>query len=164
MASAKTRPSTNKVERKFDVAKDESLGNTLIKLGRLLQEHTVQELRNRGFSGIRMSHSACLPHIDLEGTRISTLAERMEITSQGAGKLVRELESLGYAERFEDPTDRRATVVRITSRGFEAMLCALKILAALESRLAERAGKRGLTELRKHAETSIALLTNGRPT
>jgi DNA-binding MarR family transcriptional regulator len=49
--------------------------------------------------------------------RISDLAEREAISQPGMTTLVNRLEAAGYAERVPDPTDGRATLVRITRDG-----------------------------------------------
>jgi DNA-binding MarR family transcriptional regulator len=50
------------------------------------------------------------------GTRVSDLAEQARVTKQSAGFLVEQLETAGYVERVPDPADRRARLVRLTSR------------------------------------------------
>ena len=49
--------------------------------------------------------------------RISDLAEREALTQPGMTLLVNRLEAAGHAERIPDPTDGRATLVRITDAG-----------------------------------------------
>ena len=49
--------------------------------------------------------------------RITDLAEREGVTQPGMTTLINRLESARYAERFSDPTDGRATLVRITAAG-----------------------------------------------
>lgn len=49
--------------------------------------------------------------------RISDLAEREAISQPGMTTLVNRLEAAGHAERIPDPTDGRATLVRITDLG-----------------------------------------------
>jgi DNA-binding MarR family transcriptional regulator len=49
--------------------------------------------------------------------RISELAERERLTQPGMTIVVNRLEATGHAERFADPTDGRATLVRITAAG-----------------------------------------------
>jgi DNA-binding MarR family transcriptional regulator len=49
--------------------------------------------------------------------RISDLAEREAISQPGMTTLVNRLERSGYAERVADPSDGRATLVRITDGG-----------------------------------------------
>ncbi len=49
--------------------------------------------------------------------RISELAEREGVSQPGMTTLINKLAEDGYAERFPDPTDGRATLVRITPAG-----------------------------------------------
>jgi DNA-binding MarR family transcriptional regulator len=49
--------------------------------------------------------------------RISDLAEREAISQPGMTGLVNRLEAAGQAERIADPSDGRATLVRITDLG-----------------------------------------------
>lgn len=49
--------------------------------------------------------------------RISELAEREAISQPGMTTLVNRLERAGHAERVADPSDGRATLVRITDGG-----------------------------------------------
>jgi DNA-binding MarR family transcriptional regulator len=53
--------------------------------------------------------------------RISDLAEREAISQPGMTTLVNRLEAAGYAERVADPTDGRATLVRITALGSDVL-------------------------------------------
>lgn len=49
--------------------------------------------------------------------RVSALAERLGVSQPGMTQLVDRLVAEGSAERIPDPTDRRATLVRITEHG-----------------------------------------------
>ena len=49
--------------------------------------------------------------------RISDLAEREAMSQPGMTTLINRLEAAGQAERIADPTDGRATLVRITREG-----------------------------------------------
>lgn len=48
-----------------------------------------------------------------EGLSVSTLASRLEVSLATASQVVTDLESSGLLERFDDPTDRRRTLVRV---------------------------------------------------
>src|ERR1700747_1273074 len=65
-------------------------------------------LAEAGFGDIRPAHTAVFQHIDADGSRLTDLAERAQITKQSMGYLVDFLEQRGYLERRSDPTDRRA--------------------------------------------------------
>jgi DNA-binding MarR family transcriptional regulator len=69
---------------------------------------------------VPMSSSAVSTLVTLERTgpaRISDLAEREQLTQPGMTTLVNRLEQDRYAERVPDPTDGRATLVRLTEVG-----------------------------------------------
>jgi DNA-binding MarR family transcriptional regulator len=53
--------------------------------------------------------------------RITDLAEFQGVTQPGMTMLVNRLAADGYAERFPDPTDGRATLVRITPAGRQVL-------------------------------------------
>lgn len=147
-----------KLREQLTRAKRGNVGNTLIKLGRVLKERTLKDVRARGFDSVRMSHGAVLPHIDLEGTRISVLAERLEMTVQGAGKLVTELEALKLAKRSPDPSDGRARLVRLTESGFTMMFEALDVLEGIERELAKALGEDTIRSLHDTALEALAQL------
>ena len=53
--------------------------------------------------------------------RITELAEREHVSQPGMTTLINRLASDGYAERFADPTDGRAALVRITPAGRQVL-------------------------------------------
>ncbi len=73
----------------------------------------------RGHPGLTTAHTLLFTHLDAEGTRIVTLAERMGTSKQFTGRLVHQLVELSYMTAEPDPQDRRATIVRATPRGIE---------------------------------------------
>lgn len=55
--------------------------------------------------------------VDLDGPRLSAVAERLRIAPRSATEVVDALETLGAVERRPDPGDRRATCVVVTDHG-----------------------------------------------
>ncbi|MEV4284101.1 MarR family transcriptional regulator [Nonomuraea bangladeshensis] len=110
----------------------------------------VQEsLAEQGFSGLRFAHGYVFQHLVGDvGPTVGDLAPKLGVTQQAASKTVAELERLGYVERLADPRDARIRRVHLTGRGREAVAIARRAREALESRLAERGGKRRLEECR----------------
>jgi DNA-binding MarR family transcriptional regulator len=49
--------------------------------------------------------------------RVTELAERAHVTQQAMGKMLKELERIGYVVRDIDGSDRRAKKIRPTERG-----------------------------------------------
>lgn len=125
----------------LDRAKRASVGQLLFKAARLFDEEALERVRARTGRAVRRSHTALLPHIDLDGTRLTTLAARLGVSKQAAGELAGELEQMGMLERVPDPTDGRAKLIRFSTRGRRGLLEGLEILRAIEAELAERVGE-----------------------
>lgn len=106
-------------------------------------------LAEAGFDDIRPAHTAVFQHIKAEGSRLSELAERAQLTKQSMGYLVDYLEERGYLERRPDPSDRRAALIRLTERGWDETRAALRIIAEIERDWARRLGKRRMAQLRE---------------
>ncbi|MEU8866834.1 MarR family winged helix-turn-helix transcriptional regulator [Streptomyces umbrinus] len=98
------------------------------------------ELAANGFPDLRMPHGYVFQHLLHTRPTIGELAEKLDMTQQGASKAVAELERLGYAERLPDPHDARIRRVTLTSRGHEAVTAARHARAAQEEHLRQRFG------------------------
>jgi DNA-binding MarR family transcriptional regulator len=117
-----------------------------------------QRFAERGHPDVRPPHGRVMQFLDDEGTRVSVLAERAEMTKQSMGELVAHLERLGYVERAPDPSDRRAKLVRATPRGKELYAIAREVVAEIEQEWAERIGKANMRQLRQLLEELNAAL------
>jgi DNA-binding MarR family transcriptional regulator len=106
-------------------------------------------LAEAGFDDLRPAHTAVFQHIDADGSRLTDLAERAQITKQSMGYLVDYLEQHGYLERRPDPGDRRASLVCLTERGWAQVHAALTIIATLEKEWARMIGTQEIAKLRK---------------
>src|SRR5215207_6178624 len=96
----------------------------------LADQEFVRELRaataEQGFDDQGRSDGFVLRTLGAGPTTISGLAERLEITKQGASQIVDDMERRGYVERRPDPTDARARLLHLTSRGEAALAAARK--------------------------------------
>lgn len=63
--------------------------------------------------------------------------------------LVDELEELGYARRRPDPTDRRAKLIVLTTRGRAAIDAGITTIRGIEDRIERKLGRRGHATLRR---------------
>jgi len=125
--------------------------NIGILLRDLLQEvvrRVSAGMSEAGFEDIRPAHTAVFQHIEADGSRLTDLAERAQITKQSMGYLVDYLEERGYLERRPDPNDRRVALICLTDRGWAQIRAALSIITAIEHDWSRRIGKRRLQELR----------------
>lgn len=104
----------------------------------------------------RPAHSSVFAHIDLAGTRLTTLAARANVTPQAMGELVDDLEARGYLTRRPDPADRRAKLIELTAAGQDCLRAAFGVIAGIESRLGSLLGPAALVELRRSLRRIIA--------
>ena len=108
-----------------------------VRTGLLARGHTIQP-----------AHANVIVHLRTAGSRSTELAERAGMTKQAMGKLVDELESMGYVERVADPADGRAKLVRFCEPGFAFLEDAGEIVAEIWERYAQQIGERRLRRLR----------------
>jgi DNA-binding MarR family transcriptional regulator len=105
-------------------------------------------LAERGHPAVRPPHGAALQYLDDDGTQVSELARRAQVTKQSMAELVAHLERHGYVERVPDPADRRARLVRATPRGREVYAIAREVVAELEARWTAQLGAARMRQLR----------------
>src|SRR5262245_57819634 len=103
----------------------------------------------RGHPEIRPPHGNVMQFLDENGTRVSVLAGRAEITKQSMAELVAHLERLGYVKRVADPSDRRAKLVRATPRGKQLYSIASDVVAEIEAEWTGRLGEAKMRQLRE---------------
>jgi DNA-binding MarR family transcriptional regulator len=115
---------------------------------RALSEELMQRLVERGHPHVRNPHGNVFQYLDDDGTRVSVLAERAQVTKQAMAQLVAHLEEHGYVERVADAADGRAKLVRATDRGREVFAVAREFVAEVEERVTERLGEAKLRRLR----------------
>src|SRR3569833_1994692 len=129
------------------------LGRLLLHAHRRAQSASLAKLQQRGHERIRPGHLPVItnldPAADSHGVRISELASRAGITRQMMGRLVRELEELGYLETSGDPADQRAVIVSLTKRGKRFMAEAPEAMADVDRDYAGLLGSRDLAKLRE---------------
>ncbi len=103
-----------------------------------------------GITDITVAQARVAARIGPDGSRVSDLAEQARVTKQSAAFLVEQLEAAGYVERVPDPADRRARLVRLTTR---ARRVAEVADAEVQRVLAEWADHVGEERLRQVHET-----------
>jgi DNA-binding MarR family transcriptional regulator len=117
-----------------------------------LNDLVIRRLAERGHGLVRTSHGAVFQYLDDDGTTVSLLAERAQITKQAMAELVRHLEQHGYVIRIPDPADRRAKLVHPTDRGHEVIAIAQDLVPEIENRVREILGAERVHSLREDLE------------
>lgn len=142
--------------KRLEAQKAASTIQLLFKAARLLNERAIERVRERTKRPVRTAHTSLLPHIDLEGTRLTELARRLGVTKQATAQLVDELVELGMLERTPDPADARAKLVRLSKRGRQGLLEGLETLRDMEQELRARVGDAKMNVFHEVLATVVA--------
>jgi DNA-binding MarR family transcriptional regulator len=126
----------------------------------------TQLIERRVRSGLREEFSTTLPRFDLmaqlerhrAGLKMNELSRLLMVTGGNVTAIVDQLEKEGLVERFDEPGDRRAWLIRLTAsgrKGFAEMARAheqwvVELLAGLSSRERDELLKL-LAKLKQHA-------------
>ena len=99
----------------------------------MLVAELVERLHTAGYTDVTPAWQAVFENIDRNGTRLTVLAARAEMTHPSMSELVNLLERRGYVERRPDPSDGRARLVYLTQQGRQAVRAALAAIAEIET-------------------------------
>ena len=114
------------------------------------------ELERSEYGDIRPTHGCVFRFVREDGMRLTELAQLADMTKQSIGEIVDDLAGRGYLERFPDPDDKRAKLIRLTAKGEKAQSIGFGLFAKLEQRWGERYGAERIAELRALLEEIAA--------
>ena len=129
----------------------ESRLNTVSMLGQtysLLGFQIVDGVVGAGYPQ-KPKHSAVFAQISPDGSRLTELARKANMTPQSMAELVDELVDLGYVVRRPDPADGRAKLIVLTNRGRDAVAAGRQTIEGIEEQVTGILGERGHRELRR---------------
>ena len=139
-----------------------NLGLLLREPYRIGNEELHRRIAERGHAAIRAPHGNVFAFLDDDGTRVSELAARAQITKQSMAELVAHLEQHGYVERIPDPADGRAKLVRATTRGRAVYAIARDVIAEIEREWTAELGATKMRQLRELLQELNDRLTGAR--
>jgi len=119
----------------------------LLRASRVINIEIVNGLHKQGFTELTSSHTALLSNLDLEGSRLTDIAQRAGMTKQAMGRLADELISLNYIKRSRCEADRRAVKLTFTSNGLKLMNLSFTIMNDIEMRCAKNIGDKRFNSL-----------------
>ncbi|MEP5766577.1 MAG: MarR family transcriptional regulator [Halieaceae bacterium] len=129
-----------------------NLSRLLLEFGRDYERRVMDVLHRRGHSLIRPSHATVFANLSDGAVRVTELAERAHVTQQAMGKMLKEMERIGYIVRDIDGSDRRAKKIRATQRGLDLMRDSMEAADEVRQYYAAQVGEDALQEL----ENSLA--------
>ncbi|MFC8045381.1 MarR family winged helix-turn-helix transcriptional regulator [Nocardia sp. NPDC057353] len=130
------------------MAEELNVGLLMQIAARAMEQRVLAALAASGFGDITVAQARVVAQVDRDGTRLTTLAERAQVTKQTAGFLVDQVERGGYVERVPDPSDRRARLVLLTARGRAAADFGNAVAAEVEREWAAHLGAADMRGLR----------------
>ena len=98
-------------------------------------------LEDTPYTDVRPTHGCVFRFVHDEGMRLTELASKAGLTKQSVGEIVDNLTGLGYIERFPDPTDKRAKLIRLTAKGRRALRRAGRVRGTLTLRFLDSANR-----------------------
>ncbi len=97
-------------------------------------------LTSEGFNDLGRSYGYVFRTLDEGPSTVTAIARGLDITIQGASKLVQEMVERGYVLREPDPDDARAKVLRLGPRGENALRAARRFHRTYERGLVRQLG------------------------
>ncbi len=132
----------------FNVRRFTSVARLLHEAFNVCRDRVLDKLTSHGHPSINMSHGVVLRNMDLEGTPLSVVTKRAGLSRQAVAKVAGQLEALGYLTASRDPTDRRAKILKLSSKGVALFADSIEAYGAFEDELAQRIGRRRLEQFR----------------
>ncbi len=133
-----------------------NLSRLLLEFGKDFERRVLAKLHRRGHPLIRPSHSSVFSNIGLGAVRVTELAERAQVTQQAMGKILKELERIGYVVRDIDGNDRRAKKIRLTERGMQLVRDSMEIIEEVRAHYAAQVGTDELDALENQLARCIS--------
>ena len=128
-------------------------GRLLFNAAQRFEEGILRAVNENGFAEIRMAHMAVPRNMDLNGTRITTLASRASMTKQSMADLVDQCERLGLVTRRPDPSDARAKMIVFTPKGRRLIEVIRRAIAKMDRDMRNQMG----TVLHKQVRLGLTL-------
>ena len=144
-------------EQNQDVAYE--LSNNLVRLllefAKDFESRVLKSLQERGHDQIRPSHSILFSNLGLGSVRVTELANRAQVTQQAMGKMLKEVERIGYITRDTDSVDRRAKEIRLTAKGIQLVEDSMVVVAEVRQHYALLAGEDELDQLENQLRATV---------
>ena len=135
--------------------RQDNIGRLFQRAARMYSELALEKLQAAGYEGLTLFHTSLISNLDVEGTRIVTLADRAGVSKQAMGQIVNDLEKRGYIERTPDPDDKRAVLIMFTETGYQFLEDAYQVKVEIEREFAVKLGDENYHLLRDLLDTLV---------
>jgi len=135
-----------------------NLSQLLSELNKDFDQRTLKKCHERGHTKIRLSHFSLFSNLGYGTARLTELADRAKITQQAMGKVVKEMENIGYVSRCEDHTDKRAKIIKLTDNGEKLVNDSVEIVDEIINEYTQQMGEDGVHQLESVLRQSISAI------
>jgi DNA-binding MarR family transcriptional regulator len=122
---------------------------------RTLIDRLHAELARRGHPDVRPAHGFAMQAIGTRGATATEIGQRLGVSKQAAGKTVDRLAALGYVERAGDAADGRRKLIRLTTRGIDALIQSARIFDELRAEWVATLGADRVAHLESALRTMV---------
>ena len=150
--------STSEANQEIAFQLSNNLPRLLREFSRDFETRIRKLLNERGHPDIRPSHSAVFANLGLGAVRVTELAERAQVTQQAMGKMLKELERMGYIARAVDAGDKRAKEIQLTERGVKLVADSMEVMAEVREHYASQIGDSQLDNLEDALRSAVQSL------
>ena len=135
-----------------------NLPRLLREFSRDFERRIRQGLSARGHEQIRPAHNVVFANLGAGAFRVTELARRAQVTQQAMGKMLKELERMGYISRGIDNGDKRAKEIQLTARGLDLISQSIEVINEVCAHYASKAGPERLTALEQQLRDVVGHL------
>jgi DNA-binding MarR family transcriptional regulator len=126
----------------------QSVGSTMFAAADLCVREKLAVVHKNGFGMVTEVLLPLFQNLDLDGTRLTTIAARARMTKPSMLELVDKAEALGFVARQPDPQDARAKIILFTPTGLQLLEIMRKGVTQAERHLARAVGASFVAELK----------------
>ena len=128
---------------KFTESKQQSLSHAVIRLGRLINQRGLANVRKTyKLPELQQAHLDLFAHIDFEGTTVSEIAKRKGVSKQAVSKNVKEMIEMKILKIEKHPTDSRSKVICLQTSGAYSIHKGMQTLTEIDGDLEQLIGER----------------------
>jgi DNA-binding MarR family transcriptional regulator len=116
---------------------------------RVVADRLGEAVERAGVDDMRSSFGFVIRALAERDRTLTELAELLSVTKQAAIKVVDEMEARGFVERWVDPDDRRAKVLRLTPKATGVRRAAMSASQRMEQELRADLGDEDVEAMRR---------------
>ena len=149
---------TAETNREIAYRLSNNLPRLLREFSRDYERRIWTQLAAKGYPEIRPAHSQVFANLGMGSVRVTELARRAQVTQQAMGKMLKELEQMGYVTRAVDSADKRAKEIQLTELGIQLAGDCLEVVDEVRGHYESKIGVKELTDVEDSLREAVKKL------